>query len=143
MKLLLTTVLLIFTLTVFSQSNTVIGTYVLTLGTKENDTFEYKLTLSQDSTFYFHYYSNIKRGIPPEKHKYGKGKWRQQKNVISFRTDKKSDLDEKHTLDFTNSKARFIIKSPRNKTESVIKTRLLFLESDIFWMKNIAMLKLE
>lgn len=143
MKLLLTTVLLIFTLTAFPQSNTVIGTYVLTLGTKENDTFEYKLTLSQDSTFYFHYCSNIKRGIPPEKHKYGKGKWSEQKNVISFRTDKKSDLDEKHILDFTNSKARFIVKSPRNKTESVIKTRLLFLESDIFWMKNIAMLKLE
>lgn len=63
--------------------------------------------------------------------------------MISFRTDKKSDLDEKHTFDFTNSKARFIIKSPRNKTDSVIKTRLTFVESDIFWMKNIAMIKLD
>ncbi|SHN73948.1 hypothetical protein SAMN05444395_10869 [Flavobacterium fryxellicola] len=143
MKSIYTILILMFTLTASSQSNSVFGAYALTLATKENDVFEYKLTLSQDGTFYFHYYSNIKRGIPPEKHTYGKGTWSEQKNVISFLADKKSDFDAKHTLDFTNSKARFIIKSPRNKTDSVIKTRLTFVASDIFWLKNIAMIKLD
>jgi hypothetical protein len=47
-------------------------------------TYDYKLTLSRDSTFNFHYYSNIKNGIPPEINKYGKGKWTMENNVISF-----------------------------------------------------------
>ncbi|MBG6061118.1 hypothetical protein IWX83_000894 [Flavobacterium sp. CG_9.1] len=66
MKSIYTILILMFTSTASSQSDTVVGAYALTLATKEIDVFEYKLTLSQDGTFYFHYYSNIKRGIPPE-----------------------------------------------------------------------------
>jgi hypothetical protein len=142
MKAIYATLILLFNLISFSQSNAVVGAYALSLPTKENDLFEYKLTLSQDGTFYFHYYSNIKRGIPPEIHKYGKGTWSEEKNVISFFADKQTAFDEKHTLDFTNSNARFVTKSPRDKTDKIIKTRILFLASDIFWMKSIAMLKL-
>lgn len=142
MKAIYTVLILMFNLTSFSQSNAVVGDYKLSLPTKENDLFEYELTLYQDGTFYFHYYSNIKRGIPPEKNKYAKGTWSEEKNVISFFANKQTDFDEKHTLDFTNSKARFVTKSPRDKTDRIIKTGLTFLESDIFWMKNIGMLKI-
>lgn len=142
MKAIYTVLILMFNLTSFSQSNMVAGDYALTLETKENDLFEYELTLSQDGTFFFHYYSTIKRGIPPEKHKYGKGTWNEEKNVISFLADNQTDFDKKHTLDFTNSKARFVIKSPRDKSDRIIKTRIIFLESDIFWTKSIDMLKI-
>jgi hypothetical protein len=142
MKAFFTILILICNFTSFSQSKDVVGDYTLTLETAENQLFEYKLTLSQDGTFFFHYYSNIKQGVPPEVNKYGKGKWTVENKVISFFSDKQKDFNEKYTLDFTNSKARFVIKSPRDKTEQIIKTRLKFLNSEIFWMKGIDIFKI-
>ncbi|PWA05749.1 hypothetical protein [Flavobacterium laiguense] len=142
MKAIFTILILISNLTLFSQVDKAAGDYLLTLKTKENDLFEYKLTLNEDGTFFFHYYSNIKQGIPPEVNKYGKGKWTIENKVISFFSDKQKDFDEKHTLDFTNSKVRFVIKSPRDKTDQIIKTRLQFLDSEIFWMERIEIFKI-
>ncbi len=142
MKAIITIFLLIYKITISAQSDKVAGEYALTLGNEESHLIDYKLTLNQDGTFYFHSYSNIKRGIPPIVNKYGKGKWSEEKNVITFKSDKQNDLDEKHTLDFTVTKARFITKSPRDKTDKIIKTRLQFLESEIPWISRIEMLKL-
>ena len=137
MKAIFTILFLISNLTLFSQKQDVVGNYKLILETKDSSSFEYELTLSQDETFYFHYYSNIKQGIPPEVNKYGKGNWTIKNNVITFLADKQKDFDKKYNLDFTNTKARFVTKSPRDKSEKIIKTQLKFLESGIFWMKRI------
>ncbi|MGG7034755.1 MAG: hypothetical protein ACI7YS_06115 [Flavobacterium sp.] len=134
--------ILISSLTLFSQTDKAVGDYAFTVKTVENNLFEYKMSLSQDGTFFFHYYSNIKQGIPPEVNKYGKGKWIMKNNLISFFCDKQKDVDEKYTLDFTNTKARFVIKSPRDKTDKIIKTKLTFLESDIFWIKRLDIVKI-
>jgi hypothetical protein len=142
MKRLFTILLLVSNLMLFSQVDKAAGDYTLKLETNESDVLEYKLSLYQDGTFFFHYYSKIKQGIPPEKNKYGKGKWTIKDNMVSFFSDKQNDLDEKHTLDFNNSKARFVTKSPRDKTDQVIKTKLSFLESEIPWMKRIDLLKI-
>ena len=142
MKVIVTILILVSSLTSFSQTDKVIGDYKSVIESNENNILEYELTLSQDGTFLFHYYSNIKQGIPPEVNKYGKGKWTLENNVISFFSDKQKDIDNKNTLDFTNSKARFIIKSPRNKTDEIIKTRLQFLKSEIFWMEKIEIFKI-
>ncbi|AXP81572.1 hypothetical protein CJ739_2499 [Mariniflexile rhizosphaerae] len=141
MKLIITTLFLISSLTIFSQSNQIIGDYIRTLGDEEAHIIKYKLTLNQDGTFFFHSYSNNKKGIPPEVNKYGKGTWKADKNIISFFTDKKNDIDEKHNLDFENSKARFISKSPRDKTDKIIKTSLRFFESKIFWIEKLQIFK--
>jgi hypothetical protein len=71
-------IFLIFKFYIISQSDNVIGDYTLKLETIDNNLLDYKLTLSRDSTFNFHYYSNIKNGIPPEINKYGKenGLWK-------------------------------------------------------------------
>ncbi|MDI6047432.1 hypothetical protein [Flavobacterium yafengii] len=142
MKLLLATFLLISNLTVFSQSNSFAGDYNRTLNTTGNDMFDYKLTLNQDGTFLFHYYSKIKQGIPPEVNKYGKGKWSAKDNVITFSSNKQEDFDEKYTLDFNNSKARFVTKNPRDKTARIIKTKLTFVESEISWMQRLDIFKI-
>jgi hypothetical protein len=142
MKAIFTFLLLISNLTLFSQAQDVVGDYKLTLETKDGSLLDYKLTLQQDGTFSFHYYSNIKQGIPPEVNKYGKGSWVIKNNVVSFSSDKQKDFDEKNTLDFTNSKARFITKSPRDKSDQIIKTKLQFLSSEISWMSRIAIFKL-
>jgi len=141
MKTLLTILLFISNLTLLAQTDKVAGDYALTVDTKEGDVLEYKLTLSADGTFSFHYYSNIKNGIPPKKHFYGKGTWTAENNIVSFVSDKQTDLDEKYTLDFSNSKARFHIKSNKGKADKILKTRVQFLTSDISWMKRVELSK--
>ena len=142
MRVIFTILTLVLSLTSFAQTDKVIGDYKLAIESTDNNAFEYQLTLSQDGTFSFHYYSKIKNGIPPEVNKYGKGKWTVENDLISFFTDKQKDIDEKNTLDFTNSKARFMTKSPRDKTDQIIKTRLKFLKSEIFWMARIELFKI-
>ncbi|MFV8364767.1 hypothetical protein [Flavobacterium sp. XS1P27] len=142
MKLLLTTLLVLFNLTLFAQSNGFSGDYNRTLNTTQNDMFDYKLTLNQDGTFVFHYYSKIKNGIPTEVNKYGKGKWTAKDKVITFSSNKQEDFDEKYTLDFNNSKARFVTKNPRDKSDRIIKTKLTFVESEIFWMQRLDVFKI-
>ncbi|PIF62119.1 MULTISPECIES: hypothetical protein [unclassified Flavobacterium] len=143
MKLLLATFLLVFNLTAFAQSNDFAGDYNRILnGKDESHLFDYKLTLHQDGTFLFHYYSKIKQGIPPEVNKYGKGKWSAKDNVITFSSNKQEDFDEKYTLDFNNSKARFVTKNPRDKSDRIIKTRLTFVESEISWMQKLDVFKI-
>jgi hypothetical protein len=132
MKVLFMILILVSGLTSVEQTDKVIGDYKLSIETTDNNAFEYQLSLSQDGTFSFHYYSKMKHGTPPEVNKYGKGKWTVENDLISFFSDKQKDIDKKNTLDFTNSKARFITKSPRDKTDQIIKTRLQFLKSEIF-----------
>lgn len=139
MKTIYTFLILVLSLNLFQQSNAVVGKYHLKLETVDANVFEYELTLSPDGPFLFHYYSTIKQGFPPEIHKYGKGKWSVEKNVVSFFSD--TDNEEKYTLNFSNSKARFITKSPRDKTDKVVKTALQFLQSDIFWIKPIKLIQ--
>lgn len=142
MKTIFTVLILISNWAVFSQTQDVAGSYQLTLETKEKGLFEYELVVHQDGTFFFHYHSNIEQGMPPESDKYGKGSWTVKNNVITLSSDRQKDLDEKHTLNFTNTKARFITKSPRDKTDRIVKPHLKFLESEIFWIKGIDLFKI-
>lgn len=140
MKLTITALLLILNLNLLAQSNQFVGDYTRSLSS-ENHKIEYKLTLNPDGTFEFHSYSNIQGGNPEEGNLYGKGKWSAKDNLITFSSDKKTDLDQKYTLDFTNSTARFIFKNPRDKSDKIVKTKLQFLESEIFWMRRIDIFK--
>ena len=142
MKLLLTSLLVLFNLTLFAQSNGFSGDYNRTLGKEGDHLIEYKLTLHQDGTFVFRSYSKIKNGFPPEVNKYGKGKWIAKDNVITFSSNKQEDFDEKYTLDFNNSKARFVTKNPRDKSDRIIKTKLTFVESEIPWMQRLDVFKI-
>ena len=142
MKLTITALLLIFNLTLFAQSKQIVGDYTRSLGQEGKHIIEYKLNLNEDGTFEFHSYSKIQGGTPPEVNKYGKGKWSAKDNVVTFSSNKKEDLDEKYTLDFTNSVARFVTKNPKDKSDKIVKTKLQFLESEIAWMKRIDIFKI-
>jgi hypothetical protein len=141
MKAFLTILFLISNVSLFAQADKIAGEYALEIGKEDSNLFKYNLTLNEDGTFLFHYYSKILTGIPPEVNKYGKGTWAIENNVITFSADKQKDFDEKNTLDFNNSKARFVTKSPRDQTDTVVKTRVKFFESGISMMKTINMLK--
>jgi hypothetical protein len=143
MKLLITTLLLISNLTLFAQSNQFVGEYQRSLtDTEGKHIIEYKLTLNQDGTFVFHSYTKLQGGIPPEVNKYGKGKWNLKDNLITFSSNKKEDFDEKYTLDFCNSIARFITKNSRNKSDKIVKTKLTLLESEISWLQRLDLFKI-
>lgn len=141
MKRIITLLLLMSNLTLVSQSDSLVGDYYRSLGKEENHFIEYTLTLHQDGTFFFHSYNNNVLGIPPEVHTYGKGKWISEGKVITFFSNKQEDFDEKYTLDFTNTKARFVTKHPRDKSDRIIKTKLQFFTSEIFWIKTIDIFK--
>jgi len=141
MKIIIKAVLLIFTLTLSAQSAPFAGDYTRSVGEEGKHIIEYKLTLNEDGTFVFHSYSKIQGATPPEANKYGKGKWVVKDNMITFSSNKKEDFDEKYTLDFNNSTARFVTKNPRDKSDKVVKTKLQFLESGILWIKRIDIFK--
>ena len=142
MKLLLTTLLFLFNLTIYAQSNAIAGDYNRNFSKEGDHLIEYKLTLHQDATFVFHSYSKIKNGVPPEVNKYGKGKWTAKDNVITFSSNKQEDFDAKYTLDFNKSKARFVTKNPRDKSDRIIKTKLTFVESEIQWIQRLDVFKI-
>ncbi|WP_375325363.1 hypothetical protein [Flagellimonas sp. GZD32] len=127
-------------LTVFAQSDKVVGDYFVDFGNEQHQ-IEYRLTLNLDGTFLFHSFNNNKKGNPPIVNTYGKGTWSLDEKVVSFLTDENLDLDKNQSLDFNGTKARFISKPERDKTDRVIKTRLQFFDSKIFWVKGLEIFK--
>ena len=140
MKRLFTISALIFSLGLSAQDENVIGNYELSINA-ENGDIKYSLSLNSDRTFIFHFYRHLNCSSCVEENQYGKGTWKEDKKLISFSVDNTIDLDEKHILNFNNSKARFDIKSPRNKTNQVINTKLRFYKSEIFWVKGMELIK--
>ena len=130
---------LFFSINISAQTESYAGNYEFQKGNKN---FTQSLALNPDGTFIFHSYEYHEAGIPKEKNFYAKGSWRQEKKVIYFST-KPSDLDDKYTVDFNKSKARFDTKSPRDKSNRDIKTSIRFFESEIFWVKGKTFLKVE
>ena len=139
MKHILSFLILTFYLSLCAQSKEHAGKYESsTLG--EEFSLINKLTLNPNGTFLFHYYRYIENGIPKEENKHGKGTWISKDKLIFFSADK-NDVNESHVLDFNNSKARFISKSPRDKSAKIVKTSIRFYESDIFWITGRTLLK--
>jgi hypothetical protein len=128
-----------FNLSLLAQA----GVYVIdhTNDSIDGSKTKWTLTLNQDGTFFYNFYRKVKGGIPAEENFYGKGTWEAEKNLIFFNTDKEKDLDDKYSIDFTNSKARYITKSPRDKSDKIIKTALRFYESDQFYIKGLELFK--
>ena len=115
-----------FTGSIAAQPGVHAGIYEVKHEASNGDFHEYRMTLNPDGTFLFHSHSEIALGIPPENEKYGKGTWRTEKNTIIFSTDKLTELDEIHNLDFNGTKARYDTKSPRDKSGRIIRTKLKF-----------------
>ena len=130
---------LLFSAALIAQTETIAGTYIMKLKSS-NASFEDTLILNTDGTFTFHEHDWHEGGIPPERNKYGKGQWRIENNIVYFSASE-SEIDDKFTLDFSNSQARYITKSPRDKSDRIIPTSLQFYQSDIFWMMKRKLVK--
>lgn len=119
----------------------VAGTYEMTFEATNGLIIE-KLTLNSDGTFFFHGYERIDQRLTPESNKYGKGTWSIDGKIITF-TTRHNDFDEKYTLDFTNSIARFDSKSIEAKYGKDSSISMRFYKSEISWMKGRTYLKTE
>ena len=123
-----------------AQTENYAGTYILHLEGKDGNILDYKLQLNQDKTFMFVSFQKLldTRG-EHDKYNYGKGTWKVENKIIKFTTEK-TDLDEKHTLNFSGSTARLIKKSPRDTTEKAVPTSLQFYKSEIFLIANLKLI---
>ncbi|NHN24197.1 hypothetical protein FIA58_000780 [Flavobacterium jejuense] len=118
---------------VYVQSENYVGNYTKTMDSTNGDhTIRYTLELHNDGTFEFHSYNKLINGIPQERNTFGRGTWTVIKNIVHFHTETEKDFDEKYTLDFNNSTARFDHKD---------KTIFRFYKSKISWMELIALKK--
>jgi hypothetical protein len=140
MKKLFLLLLLTIGFSLSAQTENYAGTYILHLEGKDGNILDYKLQLNQDNTFMFVSFQKLldTRG-EHDKYNYGKGTWKVENKIIKFTTEK-TDLDEKHTLNFSGSTARLIKKSPRDTTEKVVPTSLQFYKSEIFWIANLKLI---
>ena len=123
-----------------AQTENYAGTYILHLEGKDASILDYTLHLNTDNTFQFTSFQKLldTRG-EHDKYNYGKGTWKVENKIIKFTTEK-TDLDEKHTLNFSGSTARLIKKSLRDTSEKVVPTSLQFYKSEIFWIANLKLL---
>ncbi len=123
-----------------AQTENYAGTYILHLEGKDASILDYTLHLNTDNTFQFTSFQKLldTRG-EHDKYNYGKGTWKVENKIIKFTTEK-TDLDEKHTLNFSGSTARLIKKSPRDTSEKVVPTSLQFYKSEIFWIANLKLI---
>ncbi|HEX9825771.1 MAG TPA: hypothetical protein VGA80_04170 [Flavobacteriaceae bacterium] len=132
-------VLLAFHLNISAQSGVYIKEPINIDGTK----VKWTLTLDEDGTFLYHFLRDISAVSKPniEENYYGKGTWTLEgKSVILF-SNETDNLNGQYTVNLNNSKARYITKSPRNTSDKVIKTALLFYESD--HIKGLELFKIE
>ncbi|MDT0555352.1 hypothetical protein [Patiriisocius hiemis] len=130
---------ILFSFSIYGQELT--GVYVKDFDLNDGKTLIRTLDLKDDGTFTFH---NFRKNFSIDKTKkstYGKGTWRQDKKIITFFTDKETDIDEKYTLDFNETKARFHSKNPRDKSDRVILPSLTFFESNIPILENFKVFK--
>ena len=135
---------LIFTISFYAQNDDFVGVYKKTFElNNDGGVIDYKLTLNVDGTFLYYYYRKLATSKLKED-LYGKGIWEvNKKNVLFFYTTAETDLDEKYSLDFTGSKARYITKSPRDKSDRDIKTNIRFYDTELKILKGIKLFKVE
>ncbi len=124
---------------VFSQS----GIYVREPNLSDGTKIKWTLTLEEDGTFLYHFLRDLSAisKANTEGNYYGKGTWTLEgKSVILF-SKASDDLNELYTLNLNNSKARYITKSPRDKSDKIVKTALRFYESETFHIKGLIVFK--
>lgn len=131
--------LLIYHFNVFAQS----GVYIKEPNSNDGTKLKWTLSLLDDGTFLYHFFRDISAISKSngEENYYGKGTWSLIGDSIVLFSNDEDNLKEQYTLNLNNSKARYITKSPRDKSIKVVKTALLFYESETFHIKGLELIK--
>ena len=126
---------------VFAQS----GVYINEPKNTDDTKIKWTLTLHEDGTFLYHFLRDLSAisKANTEENYYGKGTWVFEGNSVVLFSKESDNLKDTYTLNLNNSKARYITKSPRDKSDKVIKTALRFYESDTFHITGLQLNKQE
>ena len=132
-------ILLTFSLNVFAQS----GTYIRENYPTDADGTKLKWTISlqPNGTFLYHFFRNHLGSVNQEENYYAKGTWKIEGKVILFFSKIGDDINKKFTVNLNNSKARYITKSPRDKTNRIVKTAIRFFDSETFHSPGLELFK--
>src|SRR5690606_39099639 len=114
---------LFFTFCIFYFSNMYAqsGVYVNEPKNTDGTIVKWTLTLNEDGTFLYHFLRDLSAISKPNKEEnfYGKGTWVLEGKSVVFFSSESDILDETYSVNLNNSKARYITKSPRDKTDKV------------------------
>jgi len=121
------------------------GVYVNEPKNTDGTIVKWTLTLNEDGTFLYHFLRDLSAISKPNKEEnyYGKGTWVLEGKSVIFFSNESDNLVGSYTLNLNNSKARYITKSPRDKTDKVVETALQFYESETFHIKGLKVTKKE
>ena len=86
---------------------------------------KWTFSLNEDGTFLYHFYRGLASEVNPEEKYYGRGTWEFDGIIMSFYSEIPG-LDERFSVNLNKSKARYISKSPRDKSSKVIRAALRF-----------------
>jgi hypothetical protein len=141
MKQLFLVFLLLTCCHVFSQA----GVYVIdhTNDRIDGTKTKWTLTLNEDGTFLYHFLRDISAVSKANKEEnyYAKGTWKLEGKIVTLFSEEKQNPNQLYTLNLNKSKARYITKSPRDKSDKVIKTALRFYESETFHIIGLELFK--
>lgn len=139
MKYYIIIVLLTFNFGVVAQS----GIYTKEPDNKDGTKIKWTLSLNEDGTFSYHFYRDISAisKLNSEENYYGKGTWTLDGKTVVLYSKEEDNLKGRYKLNLNNSKARYITKSPRDKSDQVVRTALLFYESETFHIKGLELIK--
>ena len=116
------------------------GVYIREPQNTDGNKMKWTLSLNEDGTFLYRFYRDLAGEGNPEENYYGKGTWELEGIIMSFYSEI-SGLDERFSVNLNKSKARYISKSPRDKSNKVIRTALRFYESEAFAIRGLELFK--
>lgn len=114
------------------------GLYVNTPNLTDGNKIKWTVDLKADGTFTYHFFRDVRVSSAASKeveNYYARGTWVLSDKTILFYSEENEDVN------LNNSKARYYTKSPRDKTDRIIKTRLRFYESDSPHIKGLELFK--
>lgn len=128
---------------IFSNAFAQSGVYINEPKNSDGTKIKWKLTLEEDGTFLYHFLRDLSAisKANTEENYYGKGTWILEGKSVILLSKKEDELKGQYSLNLNNSKARYITKSPRDKSDKVIKTALRFYESETFHIKGLELFK--
>ncbi|MCK7589630.1 copper resistance protein NlpE [Subsaxibacter sp. CAU 1640] len=125
---------------IFTYSQNIEGIYANKWLANSGEGIDYTLDLKADGTFAFIYkriYINGSKDRVVEV----EGTWVLDNHLLTLYTEGQTDVEIAKWLD--ENKARFVSVSPRHPQFNLIKPSLKFYESNIFYAKNMELIKTE
>jgi len=117
-----------------AQDSDYAGTYESRFEMSNGEMIAYTLELNDDGTFFFKSLKELNTG-EANSEEYAQGAWSSDRQNHLLLTTSESDIDEVHTLNLTNTKARIINNSARNKAGKSSGFLLIY-STDIPWLKG-------